>query len=191
MKAPFLIGRKIYLRPLEPEDVPSLKTWVNDAEISRYLLLYRPMTNADEQAFLDRTRGSATEVVLGIALRATDRLIGTTGLHAIHPKDRHAIFGILIGDKRCWNRGYGSEATALMVRYAFETLNLHRVALQVLEHNLRGVRAYEKAGFQREGVSREDTFRDGRYWNTVHMGVLRDDWLKSRPPGEGKPTKRR
>jgi RimJ/RimL family protein N-acetyltransferase len=65
-----------------------------------------------------------------------------------------------------------------MVGYAFETLNLNRIWLNVYEYNQRGVRAYEKVGFRREGVLRQDTFRDGRYWDTIAMAVLREEWRK-------------
>ena len=90
--------------------------------------------------------------------------------------DRHSGFGIVIGDKESWDKGYGTEATTLLVRYAFETLNLNRVWLHVFEENARAVRAYEKAGFRREGLLRQDHYRDGRYHNTIVMGLLRDEW---------------
>ncbi len=92
---------------------------------------------------------------------------------------RRASFGILIGDKAAWGKGYGSEATRLMLRHAFETLNLNRVWLHVYEYNQRGIRAYEKVGFRREGVLRQDTFRDGRYWDTIAMAVLREEWISA------------
>src|SRR5438477_214806 len=80
-------------------------------------------------------------VPLSIVLNATDRLIGVAGLHSINQKDRHAAFGISIGEKEEWGKGYGTEATRLIVGYAFETLNLNRVWLHVHAHNERGIRA--------------------------------------------------
>jgi hypothetical protein len=72
----------------------------------------------------------------------------------------------MIGDKREWNKGYGTEVTRLLTRYAFETLNLNRVWLRVYEFNRYAIRAYEKAGYRREGVLRQDHFSDGPYWDT-------------------------
>src|SRR5262249_47639304 len=115
-----------------------------------------------------------------IAVRATDALVGVTGLHQTDLRNRHASFGIVIGEKEAWGRGYGTEATALLVRHAFETLNLNRVWLHVFEDNERGIRAYEKVGFQKEGRLRQDTFREGRYWDTFVMGILREEWQASR-----------
>src|SRR5205814_646415 len=82
----------------------------------------------------------------GIVVRTSDRLIGGTGFHHIDFRNRHVGFGITIGEKEEWGKGYGTEATRLMVQHAFETLNLNRVWLHVYEYNQRGIRAYERAG---------------------------------------------
>jgi RimJ/RimL family protein N-acetyltransferase len=174
---PFLVGPNVYLRPLDRADAPAFVTWLNDADVTRFLLAYRPMTLRAEEEFLDRI-GQGDDFVLGIVLREGDRLIGGTGLHHIDHRCRKASFGILLGDKATWGKGYGTEATRLLVGYAFETLNLNRVWLHAFEYNPRGLRAYEKAGFRREGVLRQDTFRDGRYWDTIVMAVLREEWQK-------------
>jgi diamine N-acetyltransferase len=173
----FLVGANIYLRPVERADAPTFVGWLNDAEVTRYLLAYRPMTLRAEEDFIDRA-GEGDDVILGIVLREGDRLIGGTGLHQIDQRCRRACFGIFLGDKESWGKGYGTEATRLLLGYAFGTLNLNRVWLHAFEYNERGLRCYEKIGFRREGVLRQDTFRDGRYWDTVAMAILRDEWQK-------------
>lgn len=176
MRNPFLVGAKVYLRPLEREDAPVIVPWLNDREVIRTLLRHRPLTLREEEAFLDKVGDSEHDLALGIALRATDALIGVTGFHHIDFRNRHCSFGIAIGAKDEWGKGHGTEATTLMVQYAFDTLNLNRVWLHVHEYNERGVRAYEKVGFKREGVLRQDCFREGKYWDTLVMGVLREEW---------------
>jgi [ribosomal protein S5]-alanine N-acetyltransferase len=176
MKNPFLIGTKIYLRPLEREDAQQCLAWFNHPEITRWLLLYRPINLRAEEEFIDKALQSEHDLVLGIAVQTTDRLIGGTGLHQIDFKNRNAGFGISIGAKEEWGKGFGTEATRLMVLYAFETLNLHRVWLHVYEYNARGIRTYEKVGFRKEGVLRQDTYREGRYWDTIVMAILREEW---------------
>ena len=180
MKNPFLIGTRIYLRPLDQADAPLLQPWMNDAEVTRNLRAYRPFSLRDEEAFIDRIAKDEHAVAFGIVLRETDRLIGTTGLHDLQFRNRHAQFGISLGDKNEWGKGYGTEATRLVVRYAFETLNLNRVWLHVYEDNRRGIRCYEKASFKQEGVLRHDIYRDGRYGNTIVMGILRAEWDATR-----------
>jgi RimJ/RimL family protein N-acetyltransferase len=176
MQNPFLIGTKIYLRPLEREDAKQCVSWFNHPEITRTLLTYRPINLRAEEEFLDKALQSEHDLVLGIVVQGTDRLIGGTGLHQMDFKNRQAGFGITIGEKVEWGKGYGTEATDLMVQHAFETLNLNRVWLRVYEYNPRGIRVYEKVGFQKEGVLRQESYREGCYWDTIVMAILRQDW---------------
>ena len=184
MKNPFRVGAKVYLRPLERADAPRVVTWLNDPEITRTLSLYRPFNLQGEEEFIAKVSKSEHDVVLCIVVKESDAFIGVTGLHEIDFKNRHANFGISIGETSEWSKGYGTEATTLMVRYAFETLNLNRVRLLVFENNPRARRAYEKVGFRQEGVLRQEHFHDGRYWDTVTMAILRDEWAAAtRPSG--------
>jgi RimJ/RimL family protein N-acetyltransferase len=176
MQTPFLVGNKIYLRPLEKEDAKIFLPWFNDPQVTRYVVAYRPINLRAEEEFIDKALQDEHGLGLGIVIKGTDQLIGGTGLHHIDFRNRHASFGLTIGAKEEWGKGYGTEATRLMVQYAFETLNLNRVWLHVLEFNERGIRAYEKVGFQREGILRQAAFREGRYWNTIVMGILREEW---------------
>jgi len=180
MKNPFRVGNSIYLRPLEREDAPLFVVWLNDPEVTDTLNVFRPIDLASEEEFIATIPKSEHDFVFGVALTDTDQLIGTTGLHDIDWKNRHAAFGINIGAKQEWNKGYGTEATRLTMTYAFETLNLHRVRLLVFEGNARAIRTYEKVGFQHEGTLREDRFHRGRYWNTLTMALLRDEWERKR-----------
>jgi [ribosomal protein S5]-alanine N-acetyltransferase len=180
MKNAFLIGEKIYLRPIDREDAAQLQAFMNDPEVTQTLGAYRPLSMQRELDFIEQTNKDKNQVWLGIVLKQDDRLIGTVALRAIQGKDRKADFGIKIGFKEEWNKGYGTEATKLIVRHGFETLNLNKVWLKVFEYNARAMRAYEKAGFSREGLLRQDDYRMGRYWDTVIMGILREDWNKLR-----------
>lgn len=176
MQTPYLVGERLYLRSLEVADAPVVVNWINDEEVARTLKHRQPISLAHEEDFIRNCNKNPDDLVLGIVLKEGDRLIGSTGLHRIDRINRSAMFGILIGAKELWNQGHGTAATRLMVRHAFETLNLNRVWLHVYEFNPGGVRAYEKAGFQKEGLLRQDVFRDGRYWDTIGMGVLRAEW---------------
>jgi RimJ/RimL family protein N-acetyltransferase len=190
MKNPFLIGQRVYLRPLERADAPLLQTWINDQDVIRNLLNFRPMNLQGEEEFLDKVTRDPDLLILGIALRSDDRLIGNVVLHRIQSRDRQAGFGILIGEKAEWSRGYGTEATRLIVRYAFNVLNLNRVWLHVLADNQRGQRAYEKVGFKVEGVLRQAGFREGRYMDMITMGILRGELIEEPGSRGAKSAKR-
>jgi RimJ/RimL family protein N-acetyltransferase len=108
---------------------------------------------------------------------ADDRLIGLIGLYTIFQLHREAFIGIHIGEREFWGKGYGTDALRVLLRYAFEELNLQRISLSVLEGNARAMRSYEKCGFRYEGRERRVWAYDGRRWDEIYMGVLRDEWL--------------
>jgi len=180
VKNAFLSGDKIYLRPLEYADAPTMVGWMNDPDVTRTLQIFRPMNEQSERDFIDRVTKDTNQVGFAIVSRRDDQFVGTAGLMSIDWRDRHAAFGISIGDKTKWGLGYGTEATMLLTEFAFETLNLHRVWLHVYDFNAGGLRAYERAGYRREGVLREAAFREGRYHDVIVMAVLRDEWRAAR-----------
>jgi RimJ/RimL family protein N-acetyltransferase len=180
MNNPFRVGRRIYFRPLERTDAALVQPWFNDPEVTRQLLMFRPVSLHAEETFLEGLAKSETDLAVMIVVRETDRPIGTVALHAGREPHRQARFGLCIGAKDEWGKGYGTEATALMVDLAFDTLNLHRVWLHVLEYNKAGLRTYQKVGFREEGVLRQSHFAEGRYWDTIAMAILRDEWQARR-----------
>jgi RimJ/RimL family protein N-acetyltransferase len=178
MLNPYLVGDTVYLRPYDPPaDAAHFVTWFNDPEVTCFLRRYLPLTAAEQDQFFRSIQGNSQCVALAIVRRSDDQLLGGTGLRDIDPRNRHAWFGITIGDRSAWGKGFGTEATGLMLRLAFQTLNLNRVFLHVYEFNERGRHVYEKLGFQVEGRLRQDVYRAGRYWDTIVMGILRDEWL--------------
>jgi RimJ/RimL family protein N-acetyltransferase len=183
MVNPFLVGQRVYLRPFQRDDAPLLVRSMNDPAVRGALGFERPITLEEEESFLARLAGNKELVLLGVVARDEDRLVGSTGLSAIQPSSRQAQFGVFIGGPEEWGKGYGTEATELMVGYGFETLNLNRIWLHVFEDNLRAIRVYEKVGFAREGLLRQAAFRDGRYLDEVSMAVLQEEWRRGHPRG--------
>jgi RimJ/RimL family protein N-acetyltransferase len=105
-----------------------------------------------------------------------DRLIGDVGLDGVLWNHGESFVGIGIGEREYWGRGYGTDAMRLILRYAFSELNLQRVSLNVFEYNSRAIRSYEKIGFVHEGRQRGVLIRDGRRYDLVYMGILREEW---------------
>lgn len=176
MHNPFIVGDRIYLRPLEMDDIDFFILWLNDEEIRRYLKRTSPLNRLREKGFIENLYKDDRDTVLGIVLKESDQLIGNIALHGISIPYRHASLGIFIGDKGSWSKGYGTEALKLMLSYGFDQLNLHRVFLTVLSFNARAIRAYEKAGFRREGAFREHVYQDGKYHDVYYMGILESEW---------------
>ncbi len=111
---------------------------------------------------------------------ADDRLIGFVGLGGINWNNGDGFVGIGIGEADCWGQGYGTDAMRVLLRFAFDELNLHRVSLSVYAYNPRAIRSYEKAGYKIEGHARQVVNRDGARSDEVFMGVLREDWERAK-----------
>lgn len=178
MKHPFLIGPRLYLRPVDPADVDLFLRWFNHPDVRRTLRSKDPLTRLFEEEFVRKqARFGEVERVLVIVLREGERPIGTIGLHEVAPPAaRGADLGIAVGEPDCWGQGYGTEAIGLLLDHAFDDLNLHRVGLTCYDFNARGLACYEKLGFVREGTRRESFFREGRWVDEVLMGILAREW---------------
>ncbi|MBN1890527.1 MAG: GNAT family N-acetyltransferase [Thermoflexales bacterium] len=176
-----LYGERIRLRAIEREDAPTFVRWFNDPETRSYLLVLAPMSIAQEERWIESLANKLDDYVFAIEAKPGDawRHIGNTGLHRIDWKHRSATFGIVLGERECWGQGYGADATRTMLAFAFGTLNLHRVELEVFEYNPRAIRCYEKSGFRREGTRRQSHFHDGRYWDAHIMAALQDEFANA------------
>jgi len=178
-----IYGERVRLRAIERGDIPTFVKWFNDPEVRRFLLMYEPMSEAKEEQWFEEQLQSK-DFIFCIEAQTGDGwvLIGNLGLTNIDWKNRSAMFGIVLGEKGYWGQGYGTDATRTMLRFAFEELNLHRVALDVYDFNPRALRCYEKAGFRREGTKREALFRDGCYHDVHIMAILQHEFLSGEKP---------
>ncbi len=176
-----MIGRQVYVRGLDRDDLAPMVEWISDHEVTRLLFMGDRPTNVELlQEQWEHDQRSPKDVVLAVCAKDDDLFIGTTGLYLINWIARTAEFRIFLGNKDYWNRGFGTESTKLMVVYGFDTLNLNRIWLGVNADSKGGVRAYEKAGFLREGVLRQEQYRNLRYYDVIRMGFLRSDYEKVR-----------
>ncbi len=184
----FLIGKHIYLRGATPDDAEICAPWFNDPVVNRYLASgRRPNTVEQSREFITRAMNSEHDVMFAVIERRSGRYIGNAGLHRIHPVYRSAVFGIMIGIRECWRRGYGTEVTRLVTGYAFDRLNLNRLELEVAAENERARRIYSEAGYRTEGVRRQAMYVEGRYIDTVIMSILRAEWEEAASPSRSRP----
>ncbi len=173
-----LRGEKVVLRPVQRSDIQHFLKWFNDPEVTQYLATYLPMTEMAEEKWIDNlaTRTNDAMFVIESIEGNGGKPIGTTGLGNVSPKDHNAMFGIAIGEKDYWSRGYGTEACRLLVRYGFEQLNLHRINSGVISFNERSARMHRRVGFKEEGRQREGMFRNGQFHDLIYFGLLRSEW---------------
>lgn len=180
----FYKGDRIYFRPIEPEDEPQLRLWINDPANWRTLHQHAPLNACREREWIETLGKSEKDIVFGIVVKDENRLIGTTGLHRIDSIARKAEFGIVIGDRTRQGMGYGTEAARLAVQYGFAVLNLNRIALSVFAGNIRAIFAYQKAGFVHEGTLRQAAFVNGAYEDVHRFAILRKEWEAQRVPAD-------
>jgi RimJ/RimL family protein N-acetyltransferase len=172
-----LYGPTVVLRPHAARNVASFTRWYADPEVARLTRYQDGPMHADEvRRFFEARVTGAGSLALAVHIRETDRLIGTCAFSQLDGDNGSALFHITIGERDCWGRGYGTEATALMLDHAFGTLGLHRVGLAVFAFNERAIRSYRKVGFVVEGRSREAIWREGRFSDEIHMSILADEW---------------
>lgn len=177
---PTLAGEKVTLRPLVMPDAPRLVALLNDPEVSRNLRLRTPVSLAAEREFIAALAHATDQLVLAITVREDGRLIGVGGLHQLSDPARQSELGLFLGGPEEWGKGFGTETTRLLCAHGFEALGLNRIWLHVYADNERGLRAYARVGFRREGLLRQAALRDGAYVDVVSMSILRGEWTAAR-----------
>lgn len=177
-----IVGENIRLRAIEREDIPCFLRWMNDPEVTQFLLISSPLSKAMEEKWFERQQEIPPQQGQVLAIEVFENggwvHIGNTGLHDVDAVSRNAEFGIVIGEKDYWNRGYGRKAANLTLQHGFDNLNLHRIYLYVYETNPRGYSCYEAAGFKKEGVLREAVYKNGTYLDLIVMSVLHSEWTE-------------
>lgn len=171
-----MAGEKIHLTPVELNDAGVLTACENDPDVRHALFLAFPVAREQQEEKIRTYISSKDSIVFTIREKQSSKAIGQTAFFRLDYISRAAVFYLAILDKSCWSKGYGSEATRLMLNYAFETLNLNRIQLHVCAENPPAIKIYQKLGFVKEGVLRQAMYRDGHYVNFWVMGLLKQDW---------------
>ena len=167
-------GEKVCLGPVYRGIIPLFAKWDNDFEVT--VLAGDPLRpKSKDQIESDYTSFCKSEdrwLAFVIYEAATMLPIGGTDLRHIDGTHRTAEFGISIGEKDCWGKGYGTETVILMLDYGFSVLGLHNIMLDTFSYNERAIRAYTRAGFREIGRRREATRLGGQVYDVVFMDCL-------------------
>ena len=178
MNSRLFAGELVRLAAPNPDtDAETIARWTHDSEYWR-LMDSGPARPRLSKKVKDRLSENLKDNRFEFHIRALadDRLLGTIDLEVDHWPHGEGWVGIDIGDRVEWGKGCGTDAMRVLLRYAFTELNLHRVSLNVFEYNPRALRSYRKAGFVAEGRRRQALHREGRRWDIIHMGILREEW---------------
>lgn len=170
-----IVGEKVALGPNHKGLREAFERWNNDFAVSLMAGdLIGPVTREQIDERYERASKEEPRRFVSFAIyeQATMRLIGIVELRHISGSTRTAEYGILIGEKDCWGKGYGTETTILILDYAFTVLGLHSILLATHAFNERAIRAYTRAGFRVIGRWRESMRLGDQLYDTVFMDCL-------------------
>lgn len=176
-------GKLVRLSAYDVEEMTRTSSrWIQNSEYQR-LISSSPFPMRSWNAVskeLEEEVGELSPAGYFFSIRtlAEDRLIGDLNLDVINWSGRDAFVGLGIGETEYWGKGYGTDVMNVLLRFAFSEINLRRVTLTVFEYNPRAIRSYEKAGFRHEGRLRKVLNKEGKRWDVLFMGILREEWIE-------------
>ena len=165
-------GSSIHLRPLQLEDTDEILRWRNQPFVRSHFIYQQDFTRAGHLHWFGEQLLSGSAMQFLIVANADERHLGSIYLRDIDWMHQKAEFGIFLWSVEDAGHGIGTEAARLLLRYAFDSLHLHRVYLRVFADNARAIAAYQKAGFQMEGRLRESVCIDGQYRDLLLMAAV-------------------
>lgn len=176
----FVAGKGIYLREVRESDVnEQYYNWINDPEINQFLeTRYHPRSLENIKGFVKSMDGRGDEILFAICDTATDKHIGNIKLGPINWVHRYGDISLLVGDKAYWGKGIATEAIRLVTEFAFYTLNLHKVKAGCYAQNTGSRKAFEKVGFELEGVLKKQWILNGQFMDQLYLGLCVEDYKR-------------
>ena len=165
------------LRSITEADLPDYVRWLNDPEVTEFTAMESgSITLEGEREWFEHISDPDSRI-RNWAIEVDGRHIGNCALH-LDASGQTAGFGIVIGDKGQWGKGYGTAALREVLRIGFEEMGLHRIHLDAFAGNARGIRCYEKCGFRHEGLHRKARLKRGQWIDVVSMAILREEYSR-------------
>jgi len=173
-------SERIYLRPLEREDLPLRVKWVNDPEVRQTLSFDYPISLAKTEQWFSNVVVDDSRRHFAVVWKETGQVIGMAGLIKIDRRHARAEIYVTIGEKEFWGKHIVDDIFAIVFHYGFVELNLHRIYGTIMGMNARSRKTSERNGLVPEGVLRQHAYCVGG-WQDLHCyGILREDWERIR-----------
>lgn len=169
-------GKLVRLRAFDNSDLMQSLQFSNDYAVMRGAsggILYPSTVDDEARAMGNNTSYTAGEYQFAIETIAERRFIGKCGFVKINWKNRLGELAILIGEPQMHGKGYGTDAIQTLCKFGFDELNLHKIKAVVFDFNEAALRCYEKCGFVREGLLKQEIYREGAYHDVVMMGLIK------------------
>ena len=167
---------QITIRKFEKADISKKVEWINNPENNQFLHYDVPICVEKTEKWFDSHQGEDTRY--DAVIEADGVPVGTIGLLSIDYKNRKAEYYIAMGETAYKGKGVAKEASRLILEYGFERLGLNRIYLFTESENVVAQKLFERVGFVREGVIRQDILSRGKYADRIVYGFLREDWYR-------------
>lgn len=179
MEKHLLRGKRIHLRTISVEDAtPRYCAWLNDPLVNQYLeSRYSVQTVDSIREFIAATLANKSERMFAICMNETGEHIGNVKLTPIVVRHGTSDIGVVIGERQLWRQGFATEAIRLAVQFGFGELGLQKLGAGCYAEDEPCARAFERAGFKREGLLREQVYfgEDKRRTGVIRLGLLRSE----------------
>lgn len=177
-------GQKVRLRGYTKEDLPLVREYCNEEktiQLSTFSIPFPFRLEDQEKWYESISPKSNNQYEFAIESKDKELYIGGCSIHDIDTKNRVAILGIFLG-KKYTGKGYGTDALRILVDFCFNEVNVNKIKVNVFSFNKIAIHCYEKIGFNKEGILREELFRKGRYHDVIPMGLLYSEWKNQSKP---------
>jgi RimJ/RimL family protein N-acetyltransferase len=177
-----IAGKHVALRALEREDLKLMHKWLNDEEIMQWA-----RSKPDNTASMESVEKEFEQDLKGenphrrtfmVIEKKSGKPVGWALIRWWRAFSTTADLGLVIAEKRLRGKGFGTEATSLLVDVAFSQHNMHKAELFTRADNKAAIRAVTKCGFKLEGRHRDEVYFNGKYWDGLTFGLIRNEYGK-------------
>jgi len=168
-----IVGKLVTFRALEEGDLAKLRDWRNSKHVKRTTREYRLLNMFNQKSWFEslHKQHPPHDIMFGIKNKK-NKLIGVCGLTYIDWKNRHAEISIYLEGEKWQFRIQTKDSLRVLMSYAFNELGLHKVFAEIYSFVTETIQLYESLGFHKDGILRDNVWRNGKWWNSFIYSKL-------------------
>jgi RimJ/RimL family protein N-acetyltransferase len=170
-------GKLVGLRAVEKEDLSLLRDWRNLPDFRKHFREVRELSLADQEAWFEHLQKTKhINYMFTIVNLESQKPIGAAGLLYVNWVTRSADFSFYIGDQEKYigNNGIAEESAGLLIDYGFNSLNLHKIWMELYEFDKQKIDFFTKIfHFKQDALLRDNCFENGRYYDSLIISLIK------------------